>query len=131
MSNEIPRRNRIELFTPAEKVIYEAMQEVEKLSADVRLTEAVVLLEKAQNKVADFVDANLVGDMQTPLTQSQFSNAARMISCIEDHAIKIKCVDELNAFSGSSTEDIVNRKIYMELSDVMKAVINISIGTDA
>lgn len=58
MDNEIPRRARLDLNTPAEKAIYEAMQEVEKLPADVRLTDAVNLLAKAKDLVADFVDAN-------------------------------------------------------------------------
>lgn len=58
MENEIPRRNRLDLNVPAEKAIYDAMQEVEKLPADVRLTEAVTLLAKAKDLVSDFVDAN-------------------------------------------------------------------------
>jgi hypothetical protein len=57
MENEIPRRNRLDLSTPAEKAIYDAMQEVEKLPADVKLTEAVTLLAKAKDLVSDFVDA--------------------------------------------------------------------------
>ena len=55
-SNEMPRRNRIDLFTPAEKAIYDAMQEVEKMAADTRLKEATILLDKARGKVADFID---------------------------------------------------------------------------
>ena len=54
--SEVPRRNRLDLFVPAEKAIFDAMQEVEKMDADVRLTHAVILLQKAQEKVADFVD---------------------------------------------------------------------------
>lgn len=57
MENEIPRRSRLDLNTPAEKAIYDAMQEVEKLPADVKLTEAVTLLAKAKDLVSDFVDA--------------------------------------------------------------------------
>lgn len=53
---ETPRRNRLDLNTPAEKAIYDAMQEVEKVGADVRLTEAVILLSKARELIADFVD---------------------------------------------------------------------------
>jgi cell fate (sporulation/competence/biofilm development) regulator YlbF (YheA/YmcA/DUF963 family) len=53
---EVPRRVRLDLMTPAEKAIYDAGQEIEKLGADVRLTEAVVLLMEARNKVADFID---------------------------------------------------------------------------
>jgi len=59
MSNEIPRRNRVDLFTPAEKAIYDALHEVEKMEADVRLTEASDLLIKAQKLVADVVDEKL------------------------------------------------------------------------
>ena len=56
MSDLIPRRIRTDLYTPAEKAIYDAMQKVEEMPADERLTEAVMLLEQAQNKVADYVD---------------------------------------------------------------------------
>lgn len=59
MGAEIPRRNRLDLNTPAEKAIYNAMQEVEKLGANVKLTEAVALLGKAKNLVGDYVDAEL------------------------------------------------------------------------
>jgi len=57
--NEIPRRNRLDLNTPAEKAIYNAIQEVEKAGADVRLTEAVTLLAKAKDLVSDYVDTQL------------------------------------------------------------------------
>jgi hypothetical protein len=49
-------RNRMDLWTPAELAIYNAMREVEKMGADVSLTNAVVLLSQAQNHVADFID---------------------------------------------------------------------------
>lgn len=52
------RRNRIDLMKPAELAIYNAMQEIEKIGADIRLTEAQVLLTKAKNLVADFIDEN-------------------------------------------------------------------------
>ena len=55
--NNVPRRARLDLNTPAEKAIFDAMQEVEKLPADVKLTEAVNLLSKAKDLVSDFVDA--------------------------------------------------------------------------
>lgn len=57
---EIPRRIRLDLMTPAEKSIYDAMQAVEKLEADIRLTEAVTLLSKAKDLVSDYVDSNPV-----------------------------------------------------------------------
>lgn len=43
-------------MTPAEKAIYDAVQEVEKMGADTRLTNAVVKLAEARESVADFVD---------------------------------------------------------------------------
>lgn len=55
-NNEIPRRARIDLFTPAERAIYEAVQAVEGLPADARLTDAVMLLQAARDSVADYVE---------------------------------------------------------------------------
>jgi hypothetical protein len=54
--NEIPRRIRMDQWTAAERAIYDAVQAVEALAADVRLTDAVVLLQAARDSVADYVD---------------------------------------------------------------------------
>ena len=54
--SDIPRRCRLDQFVPAERAIYDATQAVEAMPADVRLTDAVNLLEQARRKVADFVD---------------------------------------------------------------------------
>jgi hypothetical protein len=54
--SELPRRICIDKFTPAEKAIYDALGEVEKVGADTRLTDAVVLLQQAREKVADYID---------------------------------------------------------------------------
>lgn len=56
MSNDIPRRCRIDLMTPAELAIRNAVEEVEKVGADPRLTDSVVLLSAAQTRLADFID---------------------------------------------------------------------------
>lgn len=53
---EPPRRIRLDLMKPAELAIFLAMQEVEKLPADINLTEAVNLLAKAKDLVSDFID---------------------------------------------------------------------------
>lgn len=53
------RRNSVYLLTPAEKAIYDAMQKVEELPADERLTDAVRLLQDAKNRVADYIDSNI------------------------------------------------------------------------
>lgn len=52
----IPRRNRLDLNTPAELAIRVAVDEVEKVGAHTLLTEAVILLGHAREKVADYVD---------------------------------------------------------------------------
>lgn len=54
--NTIPRRNQIDKFVPAELAIYKAMEEVEKMDADVRLTNAINKLSKAKDFVSNFVD---------------------------------------------------------------------------
>lgn len=56
MSDEIPRRIRMDKWTPAEKAIDDAVRAVEAMPADERLTNAVVLLGEARAWVADFVD---------------------------------------------------------------------------
>ena len=58
-NNKIPRRIRIDLLTPAEVAIREAIIAVENAGADVRLTEAIGLLTDAKNKVADYVDEQI------------------------------------------------------------------------
>jgi hypothetical protein len=55
-ANDFPRRNRLDLNEPAELAIHNAIQEVEKLPADERLTRAVTLLSEAKDMVADFID---------------------------------------------------------------------------
>lgn len=54
--NGIPRRSRLDLLEPAEKAIYNAMQEVEKIGADERLTNAIVKLQEAKELVSDYID---------------------------------------------------------------------------
>lgn len=52
----IPRRCDLTLMTPAELAIRDAVLAVEAAGAHPLLTDAVVLLGEAQNKVADFVE---------------------------------------------------------------------------
>jgi hypothetical protein len=58
--NDIPRRIQIDQFTPQEQAIRNAMMAVEAMDASPHLTEAVVLLQRAQEKVADFIDGHPV-----------------------------------------------------------------------
>ncbi len=54
--NDIARRIQLDKLTEAELAIRRARIEVEKGDADVRLTDAVILLNAAQDAVADYVD---------------------------------------------------------------------------
>lgn len=56
MDKDFPRRNNRDLCTPAELAIFNAMDEVEKAGADTRLTDAIILLQQAKEKVADYED---------------------------------------------------------------------------
>lgn len=56
---DFPRRNCIDLLTPAEKAIYDAGQVVEAGCAHPLMTEAGQLLQQARDKVADFVELQL------------------------------------------------------------------------
>lgn len=57
METETPRRMRMDLRFAPETKIYEAMNSIEEMPADVRLTDAVQLLSQAAEKVADFIDS--------------------------------------------------------------------------
>lgn len=52
-----PRRNRIDLMAPAELAIRYAVDVVEGLAADARLTKAVILLAEARERVADYIES--------------------------------------------------------------------------
>jgi hypothetical protein len=57
--NKFPRRSCIYLLTPTEKAVWDAAQAVEKIGADVLLTEAAVLLQQAREKLADYFDEQI------------------------------------------------------------------------
>jgi len=56
--NELPRRCQMQKCCIAENAIFNAMGEVEKMPADVILTNALNLLQQARDNVADYIDAN-------------------------------------------------------------------------
>ena len=64
---EPPRRIRMDLWTRAERAIYDAIQAVEEAGADQRLTDAVILLGRAKDRVADYVDGILPGSYERDL----------------------------------------------------------------
>ena len=55
-ADTFPRRNRLDLMTPAEKSILSAQHAVEAAGASSRLTDASTLLAQARDAVADHVD---------------------------------------------------------------------------
>lgn len=57
----VPRRLRMDRLTPAERSIRAAVHSVECVGAHPLLTEAVVLLQQAREKVADYVDRTKEG----------------------------------------------------------------------
>lgn len=54
--DDIPRRIRIDHFTPAEAAIHAAMHAVEAAGGSIALTDAINLLSKAQDRVADHME---------------------------------------------------------------------------
>ena len=58
-SNGMARRINILYLTPSEKKIHEAISEIESLGADVRLTQAQLLLSQALRELADFIDEQI------------------------------------------------------------------------
>ena len=57
MSDRIPRRNQMQQWCEAEHKIQDAVDAIERMGADLRLTDAVVLLGAARDRVADFVES--------------------------------------------------------------------------
>jgi hypothetical protein len=56
IQTQIPRRSDMTKWSRAERMIFEAVEAVEALPADRRLTDAVVLLQAARESVADYID---------------------------------------------------------------------------
>jgi hypothetical protein len=60
--NTIPRRQQMLSWTPAEVAIADAVEAVERAGAHPLLTDAVILLQQAREKVADYIDATPAAD---------------------------------------------------------------------
>jgi hypothetical protein len=79
--NEIPRRIRLDLNTPAELAIRQAVDTVEEAGAHPLLTDAVNLLSLAREKVADFVELSPDPDYVHPVTRN-FVKKSRIVEAI-------------------------------------------------
>lgn len=94
----IPRRIRLDHCTPAELAIVAAVKAVEEAGAHPLLTDAVVLLGQARDKVADFVDlepefAWLIEIGQ--LCVGQCNGRLRLVTFTDEQAIRFQ--DETSA----------------------------------
>ena len=74
---DIPRRARIDRWVPAEQAIQDAVEAVEALPADERLTKAVTLLGEARHAVADYVDGVAAYDVYLASTRQERDGGAR------------------------------------------------------
>jgi DNA-binding MarR family transcriptional regulator len=59
MSKDYLRRRLLNRLTPEERNLFDCLQEIEKLPASPILTEAVIHLQNAREKLADWVDKEL------------------------------------------------------------------------
>lgn len=59
MTEKFPRRYDLDRMTTEEKLIRNAMLSIEDFGCSPHLTDAVVLLQQAQAKVADYVDEQI------------------------------------------------------------------------
>lgn len=62
---DFPRRNCIDLLTPAEKALHDASQAIENAGAHPLLTEAGNSLHEARRLLADYVDSQLTQEEQS------------------------------------------------------------------
>jgi hypothetical protein len=54
-----PRRNRLDLQTPIESLLNEAINKIEELPPDERLTHAQTLISNAKDSLSDYIDEQL------------------------------------------------------------------------
>ena len=55
-TNNIPRRNQLNLNIPAEIAIQNAINEIEVLGANEVLTDIVIMLNESKNMLSDYID---------------------------------------------------------------------------
>lgn len=62
--SEFPRRIQLDKFVSAEKAIFDAIQEIEKMPPNPILTDAIVLLSKSKDLVSDYVDNEYINSIK-------------------------------------------------------------------
>ena len=94
MSDEFPRRIRMDKMTPEELGILNMIDQVEKLGAHPFLTDVVVLLGQARDKLADWVDLQIG---ESIIKDDIFTTCS---SCGEYHSIYVKCLIVCSSCNG-------------------------------
>lgn len=108
-SEAIPRRVRIDLMSSGELAIHRAVAVVEEMGADVRLTDAVILLAQARERVADFVDG--IADSANAPTPLPVRTAEKSAHC--GHGLK----GEITPYRGVRIWEMNCGEVRCELSD--------------
>jgi hypothetical protein len=113
-------------MSSGEYAIREAVQEVEAMGADVRLTQAVILLGEAKDKVADFVDGIPGSDVQTFTNCVTVPEGSLFSNCVfyrneddEDNDTSVK---------GDTLSNLVCAVIALSLATAIGMVVGIIIG---
>jgi len=73
-SPALARRADMSRWTEAEVAIHHAVEKVEEMGADGRLTQAVILLDRARTAVANYVDEEAAAPAPTPEPHSMSGN---------------------------------------------------------
>ncbi len=107
--DEIPRRARIDRYVPAETAIRAAIEAVEAMPADTRLTDAVVLLGKAKDRVADFVD----GIQNTLPGQIHEFERTKHNLAVSQHELGV-CREELAYLDATARELLDNARTHSQ-----------------
>lgn len=103
---EFPRRCRLDLNTSAELAIYKAIQDVEEIGVDERLTDIVIMLVKARDLLSDYVDS----DSDKGLKEAVYTSIGAASMCWEETP-KGEFDEQLaNTISEKLCEDI--QKLY-------------------
>lgn len=111
---DFPRRNQLHKCTPAELAIFNAIEEVEKVGANVMLTNAIMKLQEAKEFVSDVVDG-----IDYSQTKDQSS---KVCSSGEDKDLKRFCINHsVNLVQSGlvNTEDVIEqaKKFYSYINE--------------
>lgn len=99
----VPTRADMQWMTPAELAIRDAMQAVEAVGASLALTDAMTLLGKAQERVADYVEG-VEGPTEPGAPVAPDPEATARIAALEAESAKLRAL--LDAFDHCARLDV-------------------------